>query len=99
MIDAAHPVSRQTHAVLETIGILVVQIAHRFRSVNLLQFSREDLGFLMVYQPGISTRDFEHDIRQLLDRVQINAADVVSLAGAKVVGDVCDRAHGVSEVS
>ena len=48
-----------------------------------------------MYEPRISPSHLEHDVRQLFDRMQIRAADVVNFAGTKVVADVCHGSRAV----
>ena len=77
----------------------MVQIADGLRRIHAFQLRREYLRLLMMDEPRVRARDFQHHVRELLDRVQIRTADVVSLAGLEVVRDVGERAYRVGEIS
>ena len=76
----------------------MIEIANRLRRVYAFQLRREYLCLLVMDQPRIRARDFQYHFRELLDRVQIGAANVVCLTSTEVIRDVRDCANGIGEI-
>ncbi len=52
-----------------------------------------------MHERTIRSSYFQNDVGDLFNCVQIVAANIVSFARAEVVSDICDRAHGIGEIS
>ena len=52
----------------------------------------------MMDQTRIGASDFDYYLRELFDGMQVGAANVVSLAGFEVGGDIRHSSDGVSKI-